>query len=103
MVEVGKHQAAYLCLRRRLDSALLVCGAFLMVLVKQGYATWKLSQEGGIGLARAVAVAEVERQFAALDKIVAGSPPKRRSVDEAKKLLLNAQIGLCQEIKKSCL
>jgi hypothetical protein len=70
---------------------------------KAGYATWKLSQEGGIGLARAVAVAEVERQFAALDKIVAGSPPKRRSVDEAKKLLLNAQIGLCQEIKKSCL
>ncbi|QQS13786.1 MAG: hypothetical protein IPK81_06090 [Rhodospirillales bacterium] len=103
VIEVGKYHAAYLCLAAEAPPALLVCGGFLLALAKQGNAMWNLAQEGGIGPARAAAVAEVEREIAALDKIIATSPPKRRSLDDAKKLLLNAQIGLCQEIKKSCL
>ena len=98
-----KYRAAYTCLAAETPPGFLLCGAFAGALAKQAYTLWKISNDGGVGPARAAAAAELDRQVSALDQAIATGQPARRSLGEAKSLLLQTQIGLCEAIRNNCL
>ena len=103
MVEAAKYQAAYVCLTAETPPGLFACAGVMVAIAKQAYTLWRVTGEGGIGTARAGAVAELNQQIALLDRAIAAGRPRRLSIEEARALLLQAQTGLCTEVRRSCL
>ena len=98
-----KYRAAYTCLAAETPPGFVACGGFVVALATQAYNLWKTADEGGIGPARAAAVAELDRQVAELDRAIAAGAPPRRSLDAARQQLLQTQLALCRAVREGCL
>lgn len=103
MVEAAKYQAAYVCLTAETPPGLFACAGVMAAIARQAYTLWRVSNEGGIGTARAAAVAELTEQIAILDRAISAGRPRRLTIEEARARLLDAQTGLCAEVRRSCL
>jgi hypothetical protein len=101
--EVLKYRAAYTCLAAETPPGFAVCGGFVVQLAAQAYTLLKISGEGGVGTARAAAAAELDRQVTALNQAIAAGQPAHRPLSEARRLLFQTQVALCEAVRRSCL
>ncbi|WP_291849244.1 hypothetical protein [Bradyrhizobium sp.] len=103
MIAISKTQILIGCLAIETGVGAGLCGLGALQFVVAAYDLWDKLPGGPAEQQRNTLIAEMEKAIRQLDMAIADGITRKNSLNKAKQLLHSAQVGLCVEIKKSCL